>query len=770
MIKIFDGGFGSQLISKNICFECPEELNLTQGEVIKQIHKEYADNGADIITTNTFGANPLKLKSYDLEDKVIEINVAGINLAKTTGKEIAFSVGPTGEFVKPVGDVSFEEMYEIFYRQLEAITISQPDYVIFETFSDIAELRAGIIALKDIFKKHNIKIPILASMTYDSIYTLTGVSPAAQGVILDALGVDAIGINCSKGPKDILELLVEIEKYTSVKLIAQPNAGMPEIVGEDVVYSMSASEFANQMKPYFELNMGYIGSCCGSTPEFTKELRRLADSIEVKNIKENKASSHGYLASKGKVVSSEAFILIGEAINPHARKAVKQYMEEFDIKGLTSVISEQCLKGADVIDINVNAEGADKKALARELVISGQLNSDFVLCIDSKEPEIIEEALKNYAGKALINSVALDEKELSEILPLAKKYGASVIGLCIENEILPTTIAETVEIAEKLKSRLLSEGIKAEDIYIDPLLFTNKTYSISPLDTVEIVRQLSNKGIKTSLGLSNVSYGMKNRDRLNQTLLSMLIGSGLSMAIASASSKGIVETIESAQILMGKEKLSNKTYIELEDIDKLTIEGELIYQLINKEEPSAFDSLLAEKTEQEVINTMLIALDKAGKLYDEKIIFLPDMMQVVEKVQGLFDRLENKAKSSHTLVFGTVYGDIHDIGKNIVKSVLKPFGYNIIDLGKSVTKEAFAAKAKEVNADIIGISALMTTTMVNLEPTIEYIKSELPNVKIIVGGAVVTEDYARKVGADGYSKDAIKAIGLVKSLTEVDEK
>ena len=545
---------------------------------------------------------------------------------------------------------------------------------------------------------------------------------------------------------------------------------MPEIVGEDVVYSMSASEFANQMKPYFELNMGYIGSCCGSTPEFTKELRRLADSIEVKNNKDNKASSHGYLASKGKVVSSEAFILIGEAINPHARKAVKQYMEEFDIKGLTSVISEQCLKGADVIDINVNAEGADKKALARELVISGQLNSDFVLCIDSKEPEIIEEALKNYAGKALINSVALDEKELREILPLAKKYGASVIGLCIENEILPTTIAETVEIAEKLKSRLLSEGIRAEDIYIDPLLFTNKTYSISPLDTVEIVRQLSNKGIKTSLGLSNVSYGMKNRDRLNQTLLSMLIGSGLSMAIASASSKGIVETIESAQILMGKEKLSNKTYIELEDIDKLTIEGELIYQLINKEEPSAFDSLLAAKTEHEVINTMLIALDKAGKLYDEKTIFLPDMMQIVEKVQGLFDRLENKAKSSHTLVFGTVYGDIHDIGKNIVKSVLKPFGYNIIDLGKSVTKEAFAAKAKEVNADIIGISALMTTTMVNLEPTIEYIKSELPNVKIIVGGAVVTEDYARKVGADGYSKDAIKAIGLVKSLTEVDEK
>ena len=403
-------------------------------------------------------------------------------------------------------------------------------------------------------------------------------------------------------------------------------------------------------------------------------------------------------------------------------------------------------------------------------MISGQLNSDFVLCIDSKEPEIIEEALKNYAGKALINSVALDEKELEEILPLAKKYGASVIGLCIENEILPTTIAETVEIAEKLKSRLLSEGIRAEDIYIDPLLFTNKTYSISPLDTVEIVRQLSNKGIKTSLGLSNVSYGMKNRDRLNQTLLSMLIGSGLSMAIASASSKGIVETIESAQILMGKEKISNKTYIELEDINKLTIEGELIYQLINKEEPTAFDSLLAEKTEQEVINTMLIALDKAGKLYDEKIIFLPDMMQVVEKVQGLFDRLENKAKSSHTLVFGTVYGDIHDIGKNIVKSVLKPFGYNIIDLGKSVTKEAFATKAKEVNADIIGISALMTTTMVNLEPTIEYIKSELPNVKIIVGGAVVTEDYARKVGADGYSKDAIKAIGLVKSLTEVDEK
>ena len=545
---------------------------------------------------------------------------------------------------------------------------------------------------------------------------------------------------------------------------------MPEIVGEDVVYSMSASEFANQMKPYFELNMGYIGSCCGSTPEFTKELRRLADSIEVKNNKENKTNSHGYLASKGKVVSSEAFILIGEAINPHARKAVKQYMEEFDIKGLTSVISEQCLKGADVIDINVNAEGADKKALASELVISGQLNSDFVLCIDSKEPEIIEEALKNYAGKALINSVALDEKELREILPLAKKYGASVIGLCIENEILPTTIAETVEIAEKLKSRLLSEGIKAEDIYIDPLLFTNKTYSISPLDTVEIVRQLSNKGIKTSLGLSNVSYGMKNRDRLNQTLLSMLIGSGLSMAIASASSKGIVETIESAQILMGKEKLSNKTYIELEDINKLTIEGELIYQLINKEEPTAFDSLLAEKTEQDVINTMLIALDKAGKLYDEKTIFLPDMMQVVEKVQGLFDRLENKAKSSHTLVFGTVYGDIHDIGKNIVKSVLKPFGYNIIDLGKSVTKEAFATKAKEVNADIIGISALMTTTMVNLEPTIEYIKSELPNVKIIVGGAVVTEDYARKVGADGYSKDAIKAIGLVKSLTEVDEK
>lgn len=767
MIKVFDGGFGSQLISKNISFNSPEELNLTHSKIVSDIHKEYANAGADIITTNTFGGNPIKLKSFGLEDKVLEINVKAIDLAKESNKEVAFSIGPTGEFVKPVGSISFDEMYKIFYQQLEAITISCPDYVVFETFSDIAELRAGIIALKDIFEKHDIKIPILAMMTYDSIYTLTGVSPASQAVILDAIGVDAIGINCSKGPDDILPLLQEIQKYTKVKLIVQPNAGMPKVIDEEVLYSMSANEFAAQMKPYLDLNLGYLGSCCGSTPEFTKELRKLVDEVgELKPYINSDLEKNGYLASKGKVVSSDSFILIGESINPHARKIVKQYMESYNIKGLGDVISEQISKGADVIDINVNAENVDKDKLVRELVIEGQLNSDFVLCIDSKEADIIEQALKNYAGKALINSVALDEKELKEILPLAKKYGCAVIGLCIQNDVLPESIDKTIEIAIKLNQRLIDDGIPKNDIYIDTLLFTNKTHSITPMDSVEIVRRLSKRGIKTSLGLSNVSYGMKDRPIINQTMLAMLIGNGLTMALASATSKGIIDTIGSSQILMGREKTSNIQKIELDHIDKATLEGELIYQLINKDQPSAFEKLLANQDEAEVIKVLLDALEESGKLYDTQKIYLPDMMQIVEKIQLLFDKLETKTKSNYNLVFGTVCGDIHDIGKNIVMSVLRPFGYNIIDAGKSVTKEEFVAKAKEVNAHIIGISSLMTTTMVNLPSTIEYIKQQIPDIKVIVGGAVITKEYADKVGADGYSKDAIKTISLVKTLTE----
>ncbi len=770
MIKIFDGGFGSQLISKNIRFDCPEELNLTHPIQISEIHMEYAQAGADIITTNTFGGNSIKLRSFGLDDKVLEINVKAIDIAKESKKEVAFSIGPTGEFIKPVGSMEFDEIYKVFYQQLEAITVSCPDYVVFETFSDIAELRAGIIALKDIFIKYSFKIPILAMMTYDSIYTLTGVSPASQSIILDALGVDAIGINCSKGPEDIFPLLREIQKFTKVKLIVEPNAGMPEIVNEKVTYSMSASEFALQMKPYLDLNIGYIGSCCGSNPTFTKELRKLVDQVGIlEPYVDLGLETIGYLASKGKLVSSESFMLIGESINPHARKIVKQYMESYDIKGLSDIISNQISKGADIIDINVNAEGVDKEKLVRALVLEGQLNSDFVLCIDSKEADIIEVALKNYAGKALINSVSLNERELKEILPLAKKYGCSVIGLCIENDVLPKDIDETIEIAIKLQQRLVDDGIPKNDIYIDPLLFTNKTHTITPIDTIEIVRRLSNKGIKTSLGLSNVSYGMKDRTIINQTMLAMLIGNGLSMVVASATSKSIIDTIEASVIIMGKEKTSNVQKIELEHIDKTTLEGELTYQLINKEQTYAFEQLQKEQGESVVIKVLLAVLIEAGKLYDNKIIYLPDMMQIVEKIQTLFDRLEHKTKSNHTLVFGTVYGDIHDIGKNIVMSVLKPFGYNIIDAGKSVTKEDFVTAAKEFNADIIGISSLMTTTMINLPSTIAYIKQELPDIKIIVGGAVINKEYADEIGADGYSSDAIKAISLIKSLIEERE-
>ena len=783
---IFDGGLGTMLQQNGLeAGACPEEMNIKNPEAVYKVHKLYSDNGADFISTNTFGGNRLKLDEYGFGSHVYAFNKAGAEIAKKAAgnkSRVAGSIGPTGHFLQPLGEMTFEQAYETYKEQVEALVAGGVDCLIFETFNDLGELRAGIIAAKDITN-----LPILVSLTYEKGKTLTGVSPEAAAAVLEALDVAAVGANCSGGPKELLSVLKKYREATSLPLIVQPNAGMPELKEGKVFFPLKPEAFMEEMEPYFSLGIKFFGSCCGSDPGHTLAYTKVLPEkfIEISETRPVKR----VLSSKSKAVymgEKELPKLIGERINPTARKILAETILNNDLSLIQEDAYRQTEKGAHLLDINLGLPGIDQKSKMKEVVDLIQQGIDTPLVIDSTSPEVIEEALKYYQGKALINSVNGEEASLNQILPLAKRYGASVIALTLDEKGIPENKEGRLSVARKILDKARACGIREEDIYVDCLVMTVGTNDLAAretLDTIKLVKQ--ELGLSVVLGVSNVSHGLPERGKINAAFLAVAIFNGLDLGIVNPENKEIMNAWEAASLLAGRDphagnylsRNGKESMVRSSEIQEEEITLSAISEMVVRGSRNILFGIekLLNKGYQpmEIINEGLIAgLSIVGEKFEKGEYYLPQLMLSAEVSQRAFTYLEEclgeneKFVIKGTVVLGTVKGDVHDIGKNMVGVMIKNHGYKVIDLGKNVSSEAFLEAVEKYQPDFVGLSALMTTTMIEIPATISFVRKKFPKQKFICGGAVVTRDYAESAGADGYCKDAVHTISVIESLKE----
>lgn len=790
-ILVFDGAMGTMLLKKGLKSGiCPDYMNILHPQQIEEIHLSYLQAGADVITTNTFGGNRLKLAEYELGDKIKEINREGVRIAKRAaeafGSYVAASVGPTGQFIEPIGKKTFQEIYEVFKEQIGALAEEDPDFILLETFHDLGEIRCALLAARDICS-----IPVICSLTYEGRRTLTGVSPSSAAVVLESLGAWAVGANCSGGPEELYHVVKEISQHTNLPVLVQPNAGLPEFKEGVVSYPLGPKGFVDALKPYFELGIHLIGSCCGSTPAHTKEIKQRTKEI---TLPINKNMGKSTLASREKVVylgKDELPKVIGERINPTARKKLGESLKLGQYGVIQEEAETQVEAGAHLLDINVGVHGIDQQETMGKLIHLLQQKIDVPLVIDSTDPKVIGKALESYHGKALVNSISGEKKSLEAILPIIKRYGAGVVALVLDEHGIPESAEGRYAIAEKIVEACDAQGISRNDIYVDCLVLTVGTDDKAPMETLKALRMVKEKlHVNTILGVSNVSHGLPERSKINASFLAMAIGNGLDLAIVNPSDKTMMDSWQAASLLAGrdvkasnyihlnhKQILESKKYNQIaqdKHLEKPTFEK--VRDLIVKGSMDVLhvvDDLLHQGNKAfKIINNGLVpGLEVVGEKFKNGEFYLPQLMLSAETAEKVFLRLEKSLENGEiigrkgTVVIGTVQGDVHDIGKNVVAVILKNYGYHVIDLGKNVSPEAFIQTAEKESADFIGLSALMTTTMTEIPKTIASIKAVLPNVRIIAGGAVVTEEFARESGADGYSEDAVGAVKVLEELT-----
>lgn len=764
-IKFFDGSMGTMLQSAGLeAGELPELWNLTNKEKVLEIHNAYAQAGSEFITTNTFGANRLK---FDNADEIIK---AGVALAKSTGKRVALDIGPTGKLLKPMGDLDFNDAVDIFAQMINAGK-DGADVVLIETMSDTYEIKAAVLAAKE-----NCNLPVFVTMIFDEKgRLLTGADIKSAVTMLEGLGIDAIGFNCGLGPKQMLALVEEIRRWTELPIIVQPNAGLPESVNGKTVFNVSPEEFAMYMKKCAELGVSYLGGCCGTTPKHIEEMINACKEIPA-SIPEKKNFTLVSSYSETVEIGTKP-VVIGERINPTGKKLFKEALRRNDIDYIIKEGVSQKEAGAHILDVNVGLPEIDEPEMMKSAVYNLQSVLSTPLQLDSSDPLALEAGLRIYNGKAMLNSVNGKEENMKEIFPLAKKYGAVVVCLCLDESGIPETAQGRIEIAKKIVKTAEQYGIEKKNLIIDALTMTISTDKNNARETLKAVKYIREEmGICTVLGVSNISFGLPKRDAINTAFFTLALQSGLSAGIINPKSEAMMNAYYSFNALAGLDDNCTEYIESVTDTKTQTASPEIslhtaIVKGLKDEAAQCARALLESSEPLDVINGYIIpALDEVGAGFEENRIFLPQLLMSADSAKAAFDVIKERMilsgqeeKSENKIVIATVHGDIHDIGKNIVKVLLDNYGFDVIDLGKDVPEEEVLRAVEENGVKLVGLSALMTTTVPAMEKTIALLH-EKTDAKIFVGGAVLTPSYAKMINADWYAKDAMESVRIAKEF------
>ena len=778
-IVYLDGGMGTLLQKSGLQpGELPERWNISHPEVIKEIHKSYYDSGSNIVNTNTFGANSLKFGTDELSE-IIYHAVKNADEARkaSSGKQekfIALDVGPTGKLLKPLGDLDFEDAVKTFAEVISLGVKYGVDLITIETMNDSYETKAAVLAAKE-----NSDLPIIVTNAYgENGRLMTGADPAVMAAMLEGMGVDAIGANCSLGPKQLMGVMDELLKYCSVPVAFKPNAGLPKSDGKVTYYDVDAEEFAQDIKLAVANGVRIVGGCCGTTPEYIKKVCELTRDMRPKEIEKK---TYSVCTSYNKAVFfGEKPILIGERINPTGKKRFKQALLENDIGYILQEAVNQQAKGVHVLDVNVGLPGIDEAQMLTNSVCELQCVTDLPLQIDSSDPVAMESALRRYNGKAMINSVNGKEENLNAIFPLVKKYGGFVVALTLDEKGIPSTVDGRMKIARKILLTAALYGINKKDIIFDPLAMTVSADKMSAVTTLETVKKITEQlDCNTSLGVSNVSFGLPSRDLVNAAFFTTAMENGLSAAIMNPYSERMMEAYYSFNVVKGLDEncmdfINFASQQEVQPTAKqessLTLK-EAIEKGLKEKASEITTAMLGNSAPLDIVNAHVIpALDNVGKRFEEKKLFLPQLLMSAEAAKASFEVIkatmsaDGSSVKKGSIVIATVHGDIHDIGKNIVKLLLENYGYNVIDLGKNVPPETVLKAVTDNHAPLVGLSALMTTTVPAMEETVKLIKENAPWCKTVVGGAVLTQDYADKIGADKYAADAMETVRYAESV------
>ena len=775
-ILILDGGMGTMLQAAGLPMgQTPELWNLTRPEAVTAIHRRYVEAGSRVLYTNTFGANRFKAAACGRSPK--ELIAGGVRCARAAAEadtRVALDIGPLGQLLEPLGTLRFEEAYEAFREMMTAGEEAGADLIVIETMSDLYEVKAAVLAAKE-----NTRLPVWVTMTFEATgRTFVGVTVPAMALTLTGLGVDALGFNCSLGPKELLPLVEELRRWTDLPLILKPNAGLPDPVTG--AYTITPEGFAAELLPALKSGVGIFGGCCGTTPDFIRALRA---SLAGKRAAERpRAKRHG-VCSGVYAIAFDGVRVIGERINPTGKKRFQQALRENDIDYIVQRALEQQDAGADILDINVGLPGVDEPNMMARVVKAVQEVVDLPLQIDSSDPAAIEAGLRAVNGKAIVNSVNGDEEVLETVLPLCKKYGAAVVGLCMDRGGIPQTWQERVAIARRILEAALKHGIAREDVLIDCLTLTVSAQQEQAAETLRAVYCVTEElGLHTVLGVSNISFGLPARETVTVSFLTQALYAGLDLPIVNPNQRAIMDAVAAFRVLSGQDR-DSADYIRrfaalpapaapTPDAPQGLGLDEAIARGLKSETARLTAQALETRTELDVVNELLIpALDRVGERYERQELFLPQLINAANAACEGFEIIKKRIAgrgaapvSKGKIVLATVHGDIHDIGKNIVRVVLENYGYTVIDLGRDVPVQTVVDTVVREDVKLVGLSALMTTTVSSMAETIAALRRSGHDCAVMVGGAVLTPEYAVQIGADFYAKDAKQSADIAKQV------
>lgn len=818
-IVFLDGATGSNLVKAGMKIgECPEKWIIDNPEAIISLQKRYIEAGSDIVYAPTFTSNRIKLKEYGFENDVMEINKELVRLSRLAVKEsegikkayVAGDLTMTGVQLKPTGPMDFEELVDVYKEQIKALDEAGADLLVVETMMSLQETRAALIAAKEVSD-----LPVMCTLTFEEDgKTLFGTDALSAAITLESLGACAIGANCSTGPSKMVSIIKDMASVTNIPIIAKPNAGMPRLDEDgNTVYDLPPEEFAEEMKDLVDAGATILGGCCGTAPEYIKAIHDVFASKEC--IKRDNHTGVRRLSSERKSISfalNDPFIVVGERINPTGKKALQAELKEGNLDMVRTFAEEQEEGGAAILDINVGMGGIDEESMMLKVLEEVGMITSLPLSIDTSPVNVLEKALRLYPGRALVNSISAESAVMEAKLKVAHKYGAMIIALPLSDEGLPKNLDEKIENLNKILNKAYEIGFTKEDIVVDGLVSTVGANKSAALEVIETVRYAYKNGLATTCGLSNISFGLPQRPFVNTAFLTMLIENGLTMAIMNPAQDLLMNAVYATDLLMNKEGADLKYIERMNERDfsvsvksntstassaNLGTSDNNSKNLTSKDSTSkdstSKDELyldvlkgrtdrIVEHTERAIKdgsepsiilnNSLLPALDEVGKLFNSGRYYLPQLIASANAMKSSIEILEpmmlsdSKAEDMPTIVVATVKGDIHDIGKNLVTLMLKNHGFKVIDLGKDIPKEDIVKAAMDNDAKIIGLSALMTTTMKEMKNVIDYARSLGCKAKFMIGGAVITEDFAKEIGADGYSKDAQQAVEVAKLLVK----